>query len=713
MESIVRTVCQGCMSECGAMVHTKDGKITKIEGDPNHPISRGYMCAKGRAQIDIHYHPDRINYPMRRIGKRGSGKWERVSWDEALNDIAKKLTEVKDKYGAESNCTYHGTGPRASMFSCRKLAAAIHSPNVVSTDLHICAIPSIVAQHFTWGQEITTIHGPDYDNSNCILTVGANPLIANPPRGIRILNAKKRGAKLIVIDPRKTELAAKADVWLQIRPGTDAALFLGMIKTIIDEELYDKEFVRNWCYGFDELKEHVKQYPVEKVAEITWLPAEKIKEAAWLFAATNPAALHSRVALDGNWNSVQTSRTVCIFVALCGNIDVAGGNLMYNRIKGIITSDADLSGQVSRPPIEIAEKRIGAKEIPLVSSPQAPMPWVLSPLFHDALRYGKPYPVKGVFLAGGNPVVNMQDAKTFRKSMIDHLDLLVVSDYFMTPTAEIADYVLPAAHWLERDDLCDMIYDGCVVARQKVVEPPYERWHDIKMVIELVKRLPWADKSYLPWDDVEGYIQWRLKESRISFEELKTKGYLIAKPEYKKYEKVGFNTLTKKVELYSTGFKEHGIDPLPSFIEPPESPVSTPELYKEYPLVLFTGARVKEYWHSQGRQIKPLRESLPDPLIDVHESTAKNLGLKNGDWVWVETPQVKGERVKLKVKINPGVDPRMVHAFHAWWFPEKPGPEHGCFESNINVVLTAEPAWRNKICASVPTRGTLCRIYKV
>lgn len=366
-----------------------------------------------------------------------------------------------------------------------------------------------------------------------------------------------------------------------------------------------------------------------------------------------------------------------------------------------------------RPAPEIEEKRIGAKEYPLISGTEAIIPFVPAPLAHEALRDGKPYPIKAMFCGGGNPVLNMQNVKSVWESLKDNLELHIVADFFMTPTAEIADYVLPAAHWLERNDTCDLLYMNYVAARPKVIEPMGECWHDMKMSIELSKRIPWANRKFLPWNDVDEFNEALVKGAGFTFEELKGKSFMLRMDplKYKKYEEKGFGTPTGKVELYSTAFEKHGYDPLPFYREPPESPVSTPELLEEYPLVLYTGGRHIEFFHSEGRQIPALRERVPDPLVEIHPDTAMDAGIEDGDWVWIETPQIKGERVKLKAKVTTNVHPRMVHARHGWWFPEKPPPEHGCFESNINVVTTDDPP-REDICASVRTRGTLCKIYK-
>jgi anaerobic selenocysteine-containing dehydrogenase len=709
MEKIVRTVCQGCHSECGVLVHVNRGKVTKIKPDPDHPSSRGYICVKGTHYADFTYHPDRLKYPLRRVGGKGEGKWERISWDKALDEIAARLTEVKEKYDVRSIGAFYGTAPRESLLSNNLLASALGTPNVISTDLHLCFAPSMVAEIATVGYSVMQEEGPDYLSSRCILVCGGNPLVSHPPRGRDLLEGvKKNKAKLIVIDPRCTPLAAQADMWFRIRPGTDAALILGMLHTVISEELYDKAFVEKYCHGFDKLKEHVKAYPPEKVAEITWLSATKIKEAARLFAETKPATVHHRVAVEQNLSSTQVARALVILAAITGNLGVKGGNLFSTHVPGFVGTGEVIGS--CKLPLETVKGRLGSDEYPLVSGPKPLFLFVHAALAAKAMLYGEPYPLKALFVAGGNPVVNMQNTRRTWEAF-KSLELLVVADFFMTPTTELADYVLPATTWLERDECCDIQYMNCIAARQKVVEPLFESRDDVQMVIDLVKRIPWANRKYIPWESVEEFNDFRVKGMGMTFEEFKEKGYVTVDPQYKQYEKKGFGTPTGKAEIYSTIFEKYGYDPLPTYTEPRESPFSSPELMKDYPYILITGGRTIEYYHSSGRQIKPLRKRLPDPEIEVHPDAAQRENIEEGDWVWVETPQVKGERVKLKVKFAPGLDPRVVHAHHGWWFPENPAPDHGCFESNIDVVLSDDPP-REKICGSVPTRGTLCKIYK-
>jgi thiosulfate reductase / polysulfide reductase chain A len=709
MEKIIRTICQGCHSECGVLVHVDKGRVTRIKPDRNHPISRGYICVKGVNYAHFTHHRDRLKYPLKRVGAKGAGKWERVSWGDALSDIAAKLTRIKDKHGVRALGAFHGTAPRQSLFSCRLLASALGTPNVANTDLHICHAPSMVAEFATFGCSALQEEGPDYTASKCIFVCGGNPLISHPPRGRDLLEGVKNNqAKLIVVDPRRTKLAAQADMWLQIRPGTDVALILAMLHTIISENLYDKTFVDKYCYGFDRLKEHVKDFPAEKAAQVTWLEADRIKEAARLLAKTKPAIIHHRVAVEHNLNSTQTDRALAILAAITGNLGVKGGNLLPTHIPGFVPTGG-VVGHCKLPP-EKARGRLGGRQYPLIAGPEPLFLFVHAALAAEAMLHEKPYGLKGLFLAGANPVVNMQNTRRTWEAF-KQLDLFVASDFFMNPTAELADYVLPATTWLERDECCDEQYMACIAARQKAVEPIGESRDDVQMVIDLIDRIPWADRKYIPWKSAAEFNNFRLAGTGLTFDKFKEKGYITVDTQYRQYEKDGFATPTGKVELYSTIFEKNGHPPLPSYIEPPQSEFSTPDLLDQYPYVLLTGGRTIEYYHSSGRQIKPLRDRMPNPLIELHPDTAQKEDIAEGDWVWVETPQIKGERVKFRAHLTTELDPRMVHVQHGWWFPENPSPDHGIFESNINVVLTDDPP-REEICGSVATRGTLCRIYK-
>lgn len=699
---VVRTVCQSCHCECGVLVEVRNNKVTKITGD-SHPMNEGLICPKGIAAVDLLYHPDRLMYPLKRSGGRGEGKWQRISWDEALDTISFKFQEIAEKYGALSNCIWWGTGPRGYEFLAAYLSWALgcNGTNVA----HVCFTPSIIAGVATYGVENTQERGPDYQNTKCILIWGANPEVAHPPIGQKILAASRAGAKLIVVDPRKTKLASRADVWLQVRPGTDDALALGMLNVIINEELYEHEFVERWCVGFEKLRQRVQEYPTQRVAEITWVPEENIKMAARLYATIKPAVLYHRVAIEQHTNSIQTLRALYIMIALTGNIDVKGGNLIPKYPDGFRDIYSLSSDKYLQPPGKKA-MRLGADMFPLFSGPGNPVrPQSHLPTVVKATVTSEPYPIKGV-ITFSNSLLHAENTKEVWQGF-KNLEFTAAVDFFPTPTAELADIVLPSATWLEKDEVAYLSYDYYISSRQKVIEPLGECWDDKKIIFELAKRL--GVKKWFPWDSVEEYLDYQLKPLGITFSEFREKGYILGSKEFNKYSAGGFNTPSKKVELYSSVFERHGYDPLPYYEENPESPVSAPALTRKYPFILITGGRHIAFFHSEGRQIDRLRRMCPDPVVEIHPKTAEKLGITNGQWVWIETPRGK---VKQKAKFFKGIHPQVIHAQHNWWFPEKKEPEHGLWDSNINVVASNNPPY-DPVCGSTPLRGLLCRVYRV
>jgi len=704
-QKVVRTVCHGCHSLCGVRVHVKDERVVKIEGDPKHPHSKGMMCPKGFSYTQLIYHPDRLKYPLKRAGKRGEGKWQRISWEEALDTIAGKLTEIRENYGPLSIAASSGGNTRRALQALFCLMRSLGCPNVSWTDAHYCWGPFPIAEVFTYGGLLITEIRADCENSNCAVLWGANPIHSYPAWGKRLMQSRARGAKLIVIDPRFTAIASKADIWLPVRPGTDAALALGMLNVIINEELYDKEFVDNWCTGFDELRERVQEYPPEKVAEITWLAADDIIKAARMYATTKPASLFSSVANEMQMNSVQTIRAIASLVAITGNIDVKGGNVFESFPRGFLPAFFFLRKEY-RPPDELEEKRLGAEEFPLLCGPRSPFGIYHPPSLIKAILTDKPYPIKA-WLMVNNPLLCLPNSRDVYQAL-KRVGFSVVMELFMTPTAEQADIVLPAATWLEKDEVTDR--EGTIVARNKAIDPVGECKDEMWVTFEILKRM--GVPFFIPEiKSPEEYNNFRLSKLGITFDDLKNRHIIPGTREYKKYEKHGFRTPSGKVELYSGTFKDAGYDPLPCYVEPPESPVSTPELAKEYPLILISGGRRLPYWHSMGRQIPWLREMIPDPPVEIHPQTASELGIKEGDWVWVEVPRSE-ERIRQKATLTRGIHPKVVHCDAHWWFPEKPGPDHGHWEVNINALISGDPPY-DPIAGTTPLRGALCKIYRV
>lgn len=690
-----------CYSGCGVLAHIRNGKVVKIAGDPDHPNNKGQLCVKGFSGMELLYHPDRLNYPLKRLGERGEAKWQRISWDEALDTIAKKLKTITEEQGPEAICTSRGAGLYYNA-PIGYLAYLLGTPNTMSSG-YICFQPAGTAAKATIGypQPIHAIEVVSDEplNSRCILLWATNPSNSYPyPLGQGIFSAKERGTKLIVVDPRPTDYAKTADIWLQLRPATDDALALGMINVIINEKLYDQSFVAEWTYGFEELNNHVQDYTPEKVSKITWVLEKDIVAAARMFAETKPSCICQRVPIDHSCNAIQTSRAILILNALCGNLDAKGGNLL--PADGLIVSENEISNQVNKLPSHILEKRIGAQELPLLSGPDSAN--VHPTLWARAVLTGKPYPIKALITSGRNQVMGDQDSAITVRAL-KQIDFSVTMDLFMTPTAELSDIVLPAASWLERDGFRGHPgYVYVVPIQHKAVEPLHERWDDIQFIIELARKMNLA----IPWQNMEEYNNFRIQKSGITFKELQEKNFLTKPKEYLRYRKgtFEFKTPSKKIELYSTFLKKRGYDPLPNYLAPPDTSA-------DFPLILIGGMKSIEYVHSAGRQIAMLRKRESIPQIELNPDTAKEKGINPGDWVRVETIYFGEKRhVKFQAKLVRGLHPLVVAVEHGWWFPEQLEAEHGCFESNVNAVIpndVYDPLYGSTNLKSIP-----CRIYK-
>ena len=320
----IPTICQQCHIECGVIATVNKGKVVKIEGNPEFPLNKGLLCPKGLNYLELQYHQDRVKFPL----KKKNGKWERTTWEEALDIIAERISHISKVYGSKSLALSVGTQPRGNYISTYRLAAALGTPNVTNPG-YLCYYPSVTAGTLTFGADVMQERGPDIDHTECILIWGANPLNAHPPIGRKMQQAKRSGqAKMIVVDPRKTKHAEIADYWLQLRPGSDDALALGMINVIINEKLYDHQFVEKWCIGFEQLAERVKEYTPERVSKITWIPPEVIRAVSRLYANAQGAVLYHRVAVEHHSNAIQTLRAFALLIAITGNIDAPGGNVI-------------------------------------------------------------------------------------------------------------------------------------------------------------------------------------------------------------------------------------------------------------------------------------------------------------------------------------------------------------------------------------------------
>ncbi|MBN1161012.1 MAG: molybdopterin-dependent oxidoreductase [Dehalococcoidales bacterium] len=676
-------ICYMCTTTCPMKVHVRDGKVVKVDtADPN--VNH---CPRWKAQTDFIYHPDRLLYPLKRSGRRGDNNWQRISWDEALDITADGLQKVKDKYGPESVVFWiaYTKEPRPYF---HRLTHAFGSPNYC-TESSTCFSATWVAANLTYGTDYSymTASSSGIDPETRCKLIWGSAVITTPPVWQVNLKSQEKGIKLIVVDPRRTEIAAKADIHLQLRPGTDGALALGMMNVIISENLHDKDFLDKWTVGFEGLKKLAQEYPLERTEEITGVHAAKIREAALLYAMNKPAKLHlSANSTTHHANGVQNHRAVILLAALTGNIGIPGGNMPLPSPK-VKPNDITLHERVADMP-----PGVGATRFPIWTKRYHEMQ---SNVIVDQIESGQPYPIKAMFSAGLD-IQFFANSKRIVKAL-NKLDFIAVTEYFHTAGTRMADIVLPIASWLERPMLLTENTDYVKLIKP-AVSPPGECRSEWDIYSELARRLGFGD---LFWDgSFEKCADYILEPLNITYNKLKTKPEGI-KPETqprpaKHYEKTGFRTASGKVEIASSVLKEHGLDPLPVYREPPESPLSQPELAEKYPLVMTSGARVMAYTHSQFRNIPGLRKLMPDPLADINPTDASPRGIKTGDTVTISSPRGS---IRMKASVTDTILPGVVSLPHQW-----PG------EANVNELVddkTLDP-----ISGFIPCKSQLCQVSK-
>ncbi len=678
-------ICYMCTNACPTRVHIRDGKVVKIDlADP-----KVAHCPRWKAQLDFVYHPDRLQYPVKRVGKRGDGSWERISWDEALDTTAANLQKIKDEYGPESVIFWvsYTKEPRPYF---HRLTHAFGSPNYC-TESSNCFSGTWIASNLTFGYDYSyfTISGVSVVPETKCKLIWGSAVVSTPTVWEENLNARENGVKLIVVDPRRTPIASRADIHLQPRPGTDGALALGFLNVIINEDLHDKDFIDKWTVGFDGLKKLVQEYPPEKVEEITWVPADKIREAARLYAKTRPAMLQlSSNSTTHHANGAQNHRAVILLSAITGNFDVPGGN-RYTAIMTEGTNDISLHERVKDMP-----PGIGSQQFPLWTSRYHEMQ---SNAIVGQIESGKPYPLKGMFSAGfcsqffGNTA---RAVEVFKK-----LDFIAVTEYFHTQGTQLADIVMPIASWLERPILLTGLVGGFSKLIEPAISPVGECRSEWDIYCALAKRLGLGD---LFWDgDFEKCVDNILKPMKITYKDLQKHPDGIKQPvpiplEKPAYLDGGFKTPSGKIEIASATLEEHGLDALPVYHEPPESPVSRPDLAEKYPLVMTSGARVMAYTHSQFRNIPQLRKLMPDPLVDINPVDAAPRGIKTGDTVTVTSPRGS---ITMKANVTDSILGGVVNLPHHW-------PD----EANVNLLV--DDSTLDPISGFLPHKSQLCQVSK-
>jgi anaerobic selenocysteine-containing dehydrogenase len=695
---VFKSVCRSCHGGCGVLLHVEDGLLVKVEGDRDSPLNRGRLCPIGSVTADLVNHPDRLKYPLRRKGPRRSGDWQRISWDEALDEIAARLLDIRDRHGPEAIALGTGTG-RHHIRWVSRFGHALGTPNWCEPGFAQCFHPRVNTSILTFGDFPVCDYTGDV-SPRCMLFWGHNPILSGPDGETRfsVMQALESKPRVIVVDPRRTRLAEQAELWLQVRPGADDALALAMLNVVIGETLYDAPFVQRWTHGFSELSDHVARFTPEWAEPITWIDADMIRAAARLFATTRPAMLEWGCAIEHTPKCIQTVRAVSMLPALTGNIDVPGGWVFGMHGLGRFPSLIE-----NLTPAANA-KRLGADRFKLLGGEGADLPAAHIPTLLQAMREGKPYPVKAFLVFGNNTLTTYANSSLVYESL-NRLDFMVCADLFMTPTAELADIVLPAAAWPEIDQLAGLptIAGNVVLSNQKAVQIGECR-SDEEIFVALARRM----KLPVGTESVKAVLDSQLAAGGldVSFDELKQTGFIAMPMKYRKYETNGFRTPTGRIELYSTRFEQLGYAPLPSYQEPPESPLATPAVAAEFPLVLTTGGRISYFFNSEHRQIARLRKAQRYPEAEIHPDTAARFGIAAGGWMWIET---RRGRMRQKARLTTGIDPRVISAQHGWWFPEQPAPDYGVWTSNVNLLTDNGPPY-DPAMGTYQLRALLCRV---
>jgi len=773
-----RSYCVHCRSLCAVIISVENGRITKVFPDYDHPNGKR-ICPKGRAVPELVYNPQRLRHPLMRTNPKDSAEpgWKQVSWDKALAFAASMISKIRDKYGDEAIVISRGApgGTPARDFRpwVHRLANTLNTPNVITTG-HICNWHRDQGSKFTFGVEFPQ---PDLEKADCIVIWGFNPVRTWATFARALKKAVKRGAKLIVVDPIKNEIAKGADCWIQVSPGSDGALALSLMHIFMNEELFDSDFVLNWTNApylvwndneclvtgadldFDVKGEHiiwdtvsnkplplsmytaakkrkknifpsldgtwkvyvdekerrcstvwhllkkmVAGYAPETVEHICRVPAEKIRKMAYLMAENHPVSFYMYNGLEQHVNATNTNRAICLLYALTGDFDKIGGNVILPEVP--INS---LEGKEYLNSFQ-AQKRLGLQERPL--GPPAGKN-VTAYDFYRAVLKSEPYPVRGLLSFGGNILLANGETLTGVEAL-KKLDFYLQTELFMTPSALFADIVLPAATvwegWGIRTSFIrsPASVSNYVQLRPQVIEPLYESRTDEKIICDLAEALGIGERFW--HGNLEEAYNYMLEPTGLTVSALRESPGGIAVPqlqEYQKYKKEGFKTPSGRVEIFSMQLREHNYPALPVYTDP-LAPFPR-EVRQEYPLIL-TSSKSRFYCHSQHRSVPSLRQQLPEPVLQVHPSTAKKFKVKDQEWVYLETPEGK---IQVKALFTPNIPPQVVCMQHGWWQScdllslngYDPFSENG---SNINLIIANK--YRDPVSGSVPHKCYPCRL---
>jgi thiosulfate reductase/polysulfide reductase chain A len=746
-ERIVPTFCHGCGSykpNCGVLCHVRDGRFVRVEGNPaalnNGRLGSTSLCAKGYTGPQYVYASDRLMYPLKRTGAKGEGRFERISWDEALDTIAAKLKETKSKYGPES---YGVLSPEAwpVLSTLGRRFLNVHgSPNYMHSA--ICHTPRAAAAKATIG--FMSRAPDDWLKTKLIVNWGANVENSGVNQGMpnAILDALAHGTRMIDIRPMLDPLGAKADIWLPVRPGTDCALALAFLNVLIGEELYDAEFVADWCHGFDELAKHARRHPPEWAAPITGISAERIREAARLIGTTKPVFIKFGNGIgDQARDGTSTVSAVCLIAAITGNLDVPGGYCVGLGAGGS-SPRPTMSTLPELAPADLVEKLI-APETPRWYQAAGHSEGGPTSAYYKGLMSvltGDPYPLRVLNASCSNPLSATRNPKKIAEAL-KKLDFMFVMDTFRASHVDFADIVLPACTGYEQDDYFSVRRTGggiWIAPYNRVIEPLGESRTDWRFYLDLAVRMGYGDHF---WNgNMRACMDEMLAPFGVTSEELRqhpdgmaarlpapragaSGGPEAARPsaaqQYRRYSMLFKDLPHGKVQCNNEfiGGKENSdgtgtLPYLPVYLGPPEGIAETPELTGEYPLVLSDVHAHRLSHHSFMHDVPYLRELQPYPWIKINPATARKYGIADGDWMRVESPHGWS---RFKAEYFEGISPEVLMTKRGWWQScqelDLPGYAEYDGGSEVNNLYNADMALFDTFHSQMP-KQTLVKISR-